>query len=129
LAAVVPQPRELDVSDVSPPIEVQEIRVGHRSVLAVSGELDLATAGTLQAAIEHAVASGAADVWVDLSRVPFMDSTGLRVLLVAQALLRERSKSLAIICPPGAVRRVFEISGVDRSLAIHPDRATAHAAG
>ena len=126
---VVSQPRELDVGDVSPALEVREIRVGHRAVLAVSGELDLATADTLQTAVDAAIASGAAEIWVDLSHVAFMDSTGLRVLLRAQALLRARSKSFAVICPPGPVRRVFEVSGLDRSLAIHPDRAAAHAAG
>jgi anti-anti-sigma factor len=126
---VVSQPRELDIADASPSLTVREIRVGHRAVLAVSGELDLATVDRLQTAVEAAIASGAAEVWVDLSHVGFMDSTGVRLLLSARALLRARSKSLAVICPPGPVRRVLEVSGLDRSLAIHPDRAAAHAAG
>ena len=126
---MVSQPRERDVGEDSPSIEVREIRVGHRAVLAVSGELEIATADTLREAVEGAIASGAAELWVDLTHVRFMDSSGLRVLLSAQTLLRGRSKSLAVICPPGPVRRVFEVSGLEASLAIYPDRAAAHAAG
>jgi anti-anti-sigma factor len=124
---VVSQP--LDVGDGAPAIGVRELRVGHRSVLAVSGELDIATSDTLRAAVDGAIASGAAEVWVDLTLVEILDSTGLRVLLGAQTRLRSHSKSLAVICPPGPVRAVFESSGLDRELVIHPDRAAAHAAG
>jgi anti-sigma B factor antagonist len=119
----------LDVEDGAPSIDVREIRVGHRSVLAVSGELDIATSDTLRAAVDGAIASGASEVWVDLTLVRVVDSTGLRVLIGAQARLRDHSKSLAVICPPGPVRNVFETSGLDQELVIHPDRAAAHAAG
>ena len=125
---MVSQPRELDVGDGVPSIDVREIRVGHRSVLAVTGELDIATSGTLRAAVDGAVNSGAAEVWVDLTHVQVLDSSGLRVLLGAQERLRERSKSLAVVCPPRPVRSVFETSGLDQ-LTIFPDRAAAHAAG
>ena len=126
---MVSQPRELNVGDGSPSIDVREIRVGHRSVLAVSGELDIATSDTLRAAVDGAIASGAAEVWVDLTLVEVLDSTGLRVLLGAQARLRNHSKSLAVICPPGPVRSMFEASGLDQELVLYADRAAAHAAG
>ena len=125
---VVSQPRELDVGDGTPSIDVREIRVGHRSVLAVSGELDIATSDTLRVAVDDAIGSGAAEVWVDLTHVQVLDSTGLRVLLGADARLREHSKSLSVICPPGPVRSVFETAELDQ-LAVFPDRAAAHAAG
>jgi anti-sigma B factor antagonist len=126
---VVSQPREPDVGDDAPSIDVREMRVGHRSVLAVSGELDIATSDTLRAAVDGAIASGAAELWVDLTHVEVLDSTGLRMLVGAQTRLRQHSKSLAVICPPGAVRSVFATSGLDQELTIYPDRAAAHAAG
>lgn len=126
---MVSSPRDPDVSDASPAIDVREIRVGHRAVLVVSGELDVATSDTLREALGGAIASGAAEVWVDLTHVRLVDSAGLRVLLGAQTRLHGRSKSLAVICPPGPVLRALEASGLDQSLAIHPDRASAHAAG
>jgi anti-anti-sigma factor len=83
----------------------------------------------LRASLTTAIESGGAEIWVDLSAVAFMDSTGLRTLLDARSRLRERSKSLAVICPPGAVRRVFTVAGLDHELDIYGDRAAAHAAG
>jgi anti-sigma B factor antagonist len=66
---------------------------------------------------------------VDLSAVAFMDSTGLRSLLDARSRLLARSKTLAVSCPPGPVRRVFTIAGLDHELNLYGDRAAAHAAG
>jgi anti-sigma B factor antagonist len=98
-------------------------------VLALSGELDLATAPALRASLDKAVESGGADLWIDLSEVTFMDSTGLLALLATRRRLRASSTSLAIICPEGPVRRVFTVAGLDDEFSIHTDRAAAHAAG
>lgn len=121
--------RELGNGDGFATIEVEQIRVGHRIVLAVSGELDVATAGALSASLEAAIEAGGAEIWVDLSEVAFMDSTGLRVLLDARRRLRAKAKTLAVICPLGPVRRVFTVAGLDREVDIYGDRAAAHAAG
>ena len=127
---MVSQPRELNVGDGSPSIDVREIRVGHRSVLAVSGELDIATSDTLREAVEGAIASGAAEIWVDLTLVEVLQlHRPAAVPLGAQARLRNHSKSLAVICPPGPVRSVFETSGLDQELVLYADGAAAHAAG
>ena len=68
---------------------------------------------------------------VDLSAVTFMDSSTLNAILYGS----ERAQSddahrFAAVLPPGpsAARRVLELTGVDRVLAIHPDRASAVAA-
>jgi anti-sigma B factor antagonist len=126
---MVSQPRQIGIADGPASLEVDHIRVGHRIVLAVSGELDIATAPTLRASFDTAHEYGAAELWVDLSDVSFMDSTGLRALLAVRRQLRERSASLAIVCPDGPVRRVFTIAGLDREFSIYADRAAAHAAG
>jgi anti-anti-sigma factor len=119
--------RKADFAD----LEVELIRIGHRMVIAVSGRIDIATADTLRQAIDGALEWGAAEVWIDLSKVEFMDSSGMQVLLAARGELRRRSARLALICPagPGPVRRVLEIAGVASAFAVYPDRATAHAAG
>ena len=106
-------------------LDVRESRVGHRLVLAATGEVDIASAGILREALAAAVASGAAEVWLDLTSVEFMDSTGISAIVDARSHLDSR---LAVICPDGQVRRVLAISGVDRSIAIHPNRFAAHAA-
>jgi anti-anti-sigma factor len=54
-----------------------------------------------------------------------MDSTGLHTVLGLRRRLGQLRRRLAIVCPQGPVRRVFEISGLDRDLVIHPTLAAA----
>jgi anti-anti-sigma factor len=116
----------MDGAGPTPPLGLLESRVGHRLVLAVKGEVDIASAPALRAALEGAADSGAAEIWVDLSRVEFMDSTGLTVLVEARQWLDGRR--FAVICPDGPVRRVMAVAGIDRMMAVHPSRSAAHAA-
>jgi anti-sigma B factor antagonist len=99
--------------------------VGRRTVLAVSGEVDLATSPDLVAAIDAALNAGALELWIDLSETEFMDSSGMHALLDGHARVRELQRRLAVICPPGPVRRVFDISRVGEMLAVYDDRAAA----
>jgi anti-sigma B factor antagonist len=91
---------------------------GHLTVLDVAGELDMATAPLLGDAIDDAVASGAAEVSVDLTRTTFMDSSGLNLLLRTHARLDALDRRLTIACPDGCVRRAFAIAGLDRHLSL-----------
>jgi anti-sigma B factor antagonist len=100
--------------------------VGHRTVLAVTGEVDLATAPELGSALDTALASGAQELWLDLSGTAFMDSSGLHLLLDAHRRMRGLRRRLVIVCPGGAVRRLFEIAGVADALPLYEDRAAAH---
>jgi anti-sigma B factor antagonist len=99
-------------------------------VLTLQGEHDLSTATAVRDALRHVFDAGCAVV-VDLSAVTFMDSSTLNAILYGS----ERAQSddahrFAAVLPPGpsAARRVLELTGVDRVLAIHPDRASAVAA-
>ena len=103
--------------------EVLEERDGSRLVLVPRGDIDLSTAGDLQAAIERALGDSATEVWVDLSEVQFMDSTGLSALVSGH-----RAGPLAVICPDGPARRVIEISGLHQLLRVYRDRGSARQA-
>jgi anti-sigma B factor antagonist len=109
-----------------PQLELSEAGVGHRFVLAASGEIDLASAGDLRAGLLKAIESGAIEIWLDLSDVEFMDSTGITAIVDARRALEPRR--FALICPDGPVRRVLDIAGVERAIPIHSSRAAAHAA-
>jgi anti-anti-sigma factor len=89
------------------------VRAG-RHTLAVAGELDLDSANKLEEAIREVCASGAQLV-IDLREVTFMDSTGLRVLIVAGSLCEEKGHELQII-PGEDIQRILEMSGLDRVL-------------
>ena len=94
-------------------------------LLAVEGELDIATAPRMIAALNDALASMARPLILDLSRVSFMDSTGLALLINASRRVRRLGHGFAIICPRGPISRVFEIADMVESLHVHPDRLSA----
>jgi anti-anti-sigma factor len=95
--------------------------VGHRTVLTVAGEVDIATAPELSAAIEAATADGAMELWIDLTQTEFMDSCGLHAILDAHVKTGVLGRRLVLICPPGAVRRLFEVTRVDGLLPVFDD--------
>lgn len=82
------------------------------SVITVEGELDLSSAPRLKWMLMDALEAGRSKLVVDLSGATFMDSTGLGVLIGMNKRLDEAIQ-LLIVCPPGAVRQVFEFSGTD----------------
>jgi anti-sigma B factor antagonist len=108
-------------------LQLEEARVGHRLVLGLRGEVDLASVPVLHAAVDRVRTCGAAEVWIDLTRVEFLDSTGLSALVAARRVLVPE-RALVLICPEdGPALRVIRIAGLDGAFAIRPDRAAAHA--
>jgi anti-sigma B factor antagonist len=108
-----------------PPFAVDHRRFGDRAVVAVSGELDMATAPQLRTVLALAMGGRPAELWIDLSPTTFIDSTGLHVLLD----IRQRfAGALAIVCPPGHLRRVFEIAGLTETLPLCHDVRAVRAA-
>lgn len=94
-------------------------RVEHDSgeiyVIELFGELDLAGVELASEQLEKASASGAREIVVDLSGLQFIDSTGLGVLVSANA--RERSATrLRFRRASGAVARVIRVTGLDEVL-------------
>jgi anti-anti-sigma factor len=107
LNAIAPPPPEFDVA-------VGEEAGGVRT-LSPAGELDIGSAPRLERALLEGREPGEV-VILDLSRLEFIDSTGLRVIVHAvEAAQRERWE-LRLRHGPPAVRRVFEISGVVSAL-------------
>lgn len=78
--------------------------------LVVSGEIDAHTAPALAAAIAD---TNGATIVVDLAGVEFVDSSGLRVLIDAHQQALDDDRALRLVNPSDAVRRLFDISGVD----------------
>src|SRR6201989_1488283 len=94
-------------------------------VVAIRGELTLATVDELQVALEEAVASQR-NVVVDALEVSFMDSQGLYALLVLRRRLNEEGRALAIARDPdGTVGVVFRVSGTHEHFALLASRREA----
>jgi anti-sigma B factor antagonist len=111
------------------PLAVKRTSCDGVDVLLVEGEIDVATAPRLLAALNDAVAEAVRSVVIDLSSVGFMDSTGLALLINAHRRLTRARKGFAVVCPHGSLLRVFEVTAMVDTLRVCPDRETAtHAA-
>jgi anti-sigma B factor antagonist len=90
-----------------------------RYVIAVSGEVDLATSPGLDTAIIAAIESGTPSVAIDLTDVSFMDSSGLGVIVRGLKRCREADKELDLVITNERVLKVFGITGLDQVIPIH----------
>jgi anti-anti-sigma factor len=88
----------------------------------VSGEVDISTATELTESLEAAMRDSVGAFVVDLCDVDFLDSSGVNVLLRARAVLGQAERTLVIVCPPGAARRIFEVAGIADLLALFASR-------
>ncbi|HEX4364589.1 MAG TPA: STAS domain-containing protein [Solirubrobacteraceae bacterium] len=89
-------------------------RDGDVHTIALSGELDLANASDVERALDVAEATDAASIVLDLSGLTFIDSTGIRLIVSADARSRANSHRLTLLRGSPAVERVFVISGIDK---------------
>ncbi|MFH9979056.1 STAS domain-containing protein [Streptomyces sp. NPDC017179] len=82
------------------------------ALLTVEGYLDVDTATELQAHLANQLHHGRRHFLLELSAVPFMDSSGMNIILRVYQEARERAGSVHIIAPAPAVLRILELTGV-----------------
>jgi anti-sigma B factor antagonist len=111
------------------PFSVDEHEEGGVRVIAVAGELDIATAPELCARLNTSRIGRRPRLLVDLTAVDFCDSTGLRALLGAASEVRAHGGRFAVVCAPrGDVARLLEIVGAAEWMAVHSDPESGMAA-
>jgi len=103
---------------VAEQLEVEVRQAPDRVVLALVGELDMASAPLLQSALESAELDSKQLVVLDLSELEFIDSTGLRVILAMRKLCSERGQELAVTHGSQQVERLLSVTGVGEHLRI-----------
>jgi anti-sigma B factor antagonist len=89
---------------------------GRATVIAVSGELDLASSPALQEELDRVTASDSQILIIDLRELDFMDSTGLSVLVRAHQRIEEQGRQLAMVKGPQQVQRLLSLTGVAERL-------------
>ena len=94
-------------------IDIEEIEAGGDRTLRLAGELDMTSAATLEAAVSRAASESARSITMDLSRLSFIDSTGLAVIVHTSGLCSNRGCAFKLIRGPRAVQRLFEVTGLD----------------
>lgn len=98
-------------------IQNNELSSGWQCI-AVSGEIDLATVPELETAIDSVFSSNSHSLVVDLTGSSFMDSTGLKTLVMANRRFDEDGRLFAIAVSGGPVSRLIDLSGVETSIRI-----------
>ena len=94
-------------------------------VVSVIGELDLATAPTLDETLLTLPDNAAGAVIVDLASCGFIALTGLRVLVAARERLVRSSRPLVLVCGNPSLLRIFQIIRVDGLFEIYPSLSAA----
>jgi anti-anti-sigma factor len=97
-------------------LSFQTTVTGDVAVITLTGELDVSGSALLEQEIERVLADHEPRALVlDLSPLDFMDSTGLRMVVLADARSREQARRFALVRGNDDVHRVFEITRmVDR---------------
>lgn len=108
--------------------EVEHARFRGATGVAVRGEIDIASAPELSEALDVAILDSVGAFVIDLCDVEFLDSSGLSALLRARAMLGREERALAVVCPPGPVRRLFDVTGIAELLFLYDSRAKAESA-
>ena len=105
-------------------MEIQEETIGSATILVPLSRVDSATAKAFEARVIAAVGTGVARIVIDFSRLDYISSAGLRVVLVGAKMTRAPRK-FALCGMKPQIREVFDVSGFSKILAIHPDRDAA----
>jgi anti-sigma B factor antagonist len=94
-------------------------------VLIAAGELDAYSAPELRASLDGAGLQPDGALVADLSKVSFLDSTALGLVVRAVNEIAERGGRARVVLPDSAARRIFEITTLDRVLPVAQSRAEA----
>lgn len=97
--------------------------------VCLKGDLDLHSVGEIREAVDNKLRQrGIRTLLIDLSQVPFMDSSGLGFILGRYRHLREKGGQVVLTAPGPQVRRVLELAGVRRIIKIYDSKKAAYRA-
>jgi anti-sigma B factor antagonist len=107
-------------------VEILDVTTEERDGLVrvvLVGELDLSTVAKVQEELRRVEESQAPTVVIDLSRLTFLDSTGLRCIVTADERAREAGRRIVVVRGPDPVQRVFSITRLEERLEMVDDDA------
>ena len=88
------------------------LRHGDRYTLLFGGELDLASASSVEELTRELCADGASEIVLDLSGLAFIDSVGLGVILKSRRLCEQHQCGFCLIPGVKNVERLYELDGL-----------------
>ena len=97
------------------------------TVVQVSGQLHAGnTLLTIENTLKRLVDGGVRKLIVDLSQVKLIDSSGIGVLVVTNAQIRQAGGQMRLVCPPGAVGHVLDLVNISQVVPIDVDLESAY---
>ena len=103
------------------PLEITTEEGEGQSRVALAGELDIASAPQFEEGLEKVEANAPGVLLLDLRKVEFIDSTGLRAVIAADERARSAGRRLVIVRGTPAVERVFSVTQLDQRLQMVDD--------
>jgi anti-anti-sigma factor len=107
------------------PLKLSSRRLTGRTVIAISGELDIASAAALRGPLASAVHHTTHPLVLDLSGVPFCDAAGLDLLVGAHRQASAQGVDLSLATPRPQLINLLRITGLDSVFVLQgPDTTT-----
>lgn len=108
--------------------EIQTLNVEpDTTVVQVSGQLHAGnTLLSVESTLKRLIETGAKKLVVDLSQVRLIDSSGIGVLVVTSAQMRQVGGEMRIVCPPGSVGHVLDLVNIGQVVPIDTDLESAY---
>ena len=106
---------------------IETERQGGTLIAKTDGRVDGTNAREFQTALEAAIDTNDRAVILNMEKLSYISSAGLRILLTAK-VLQGRNTKFAVCSLSEAIQEVFEISGFDKIISIHASQAQAQAA-
>ncbi len=107
---------------------IETERRGSTLILKADGRVDGANAREFQSDVEAAIEANERAVVMDMEHLSYISSAGLRVILLTAKTLRDQDTKFALCSLSESIQEVFEISGFNKIISIHPSQADALAA-
>ncbi len=99
-------------------LEISDQNVDGWTVVAASGEIDVAAAPELREQLVAIIGDGTTQLVIDIENVDFIDSTGLGVLVGAIRRARSAGGDLRLVCTNSRLLKVFDVTGLDEVFTI-----------
>ncbi len=99
--------------------------VGSAIIIDLFGRLDSANAASVEAELLARLAEGSGGVVIDFTRLDYISSAGLRIVLVVAKRMKQAGRKLVLTGFQSNIKDVFEISGFLNILDVAPSRAEA----
>ncbi len=110
----------LDVQRGAAPLDTEIRGCKSHALVILTGELDTSTAGQLYEELAALTREGIVHVALDLTRLEFIDSTGISVVIAEHKRTAAAGGELIILTPHPQARKVFEVTGLMNVLHVLP---------